>query len=75
VPRVIEGASVGAAGLLALLGLLILGFVRRRRRGRPVVDGPLDPGHLALTPATTTDPAGLVWHQIIDPQGEHDPFL
>jgi subtilisin family serine protease len=74
VPRVIEGASVGAAGLLALLGLLILGLLRRRHRRRPVVARLPEPGQPALTPATTTDPAGLVWHQIIDPQGEHDSF-
>lgn len=71
-PRVLEGLAVSAAGLLALIVLLAVGLVRRRRTPLPAV--PVT----ARTTAPVPDAAGLVWHEIIGPppvgpENEPDP--
>jgi subtilisin family serine protease len=67
VAPVLEGLAVAAAGLLALIALLIAGLLRRRRASEVA---PAQPRSEAGLP----DPAGLVWHEIIAPENQPDPF-
>jgi hypothetical protein len=59
-PRVIEGASVGVAGLVALIALVVLGIVRRRH---PPVSRRVDEPRGAVISADAT---GTVWHDIVE---------
>jgi subtilisin family serine protease len=67
VAPVLEGLAVAAAGLLALIALLIIGLLRRRRAPQ------LAPAQ-ARSEAGLPDPTGLVWHEIIGPENQPDPF-
>jgi hypothetical protein len=70
-PRVLEGAGVALAGLLALVALVVLGFVRRRHPPTAAVRTP----DAAMAGATTADPTGTVWHHIVDsPPAESEWF-
>ena len=57
-PRVVQGAAVGVAGLLALVALVVLGIVRRRRP-------PSAPPSAAPATGVSTDATGTVWHDIV----------
>jgi subtilisin family serine protease len=60
VPQVIVGFCLGVAGLLALVALLVVPVVLRRRRP-PMPDEPRP--HLPLV-----DEHGVEWHQILGPE-------
>lgn len=72
-PRVVEGLASALAGLIGLLVLALVAVVGRRRplRAPAAVPEGSTPGGLQ----PSTDDAGLVWHEIIDPQRESDSFL
>jgi subtilisin family serine protease len=63
VPRVLWPLGVALAGLLALLTVLVLGFVRRRQR-RAARSG----GAHANTAGVSVDDSGVEWHEILNPQ-------
>lgn len=60
VPQVITGFCLGAAGLLALIALLVVPVVARRRRP-PAPNGPGPQRPLV-------DEHGVEWHQILGPE-------
>jgi subtilisin family serine protease len=76
-PRVVEGFAVSVAGLVALIVLAIVGVLRRRRRLRhpTAVRSATEAPPAESVPATSVDPTGTVWREIIQPpSGESDWF-
>lgn len=72
-PRVRHGIWISLAGLLLLVAVTVLAWIRKRH---PRASTTAEPGLAADGgPATSMDDAGLVWHEIIDPQRESDSFL
>lgn len=73
VPRVLGGIAVAAAGLLALIALIVTASVRRARRRAPAVTVAEQLLAMRESMPPERDGSGLVWHDITGPAAPDPP--